>query len=133
MRYRGDIEWEMAVTERDEPELLTQALRSLPDDDRERVLAWMLRHLPVVADPFRTGLSTLAPELSLRPRRPTSAGSQQVVPIRFSSEELAQLRAWSEQHGFSMAAVVRGLVSRFLDGQPDAQTQQGGSAEAEPP
>jgi hypothetical protein len=117
----------------DEPELLAQALNSLSEDDRERVVAWMLRHLPIVSDPYRTGLSAFAPELEIRTRRVMSPGSQQVVPIRFSSDEHARLRAWSEQHGFSMASVVRGLVSRFLDHQPDATTYQGGSAEAEPP
>jgi hypothetical protein len=117
----------------DEPELLSQALNSLSEEDRERVLAWMLRHLPVIADPYRTGLSGLgATELALR-RRVAPVGGQQVVPIRFSSDEHARLRAWSEQHGFSMASVVRGLVSRFLDSQPDATTPQGGSAEGEPP
>lgn len=121
------------MADEDEADLLLQALNSLPEEDRDRVLAWMLRHLPVVADPYRTGLSALAPELALR-RRVTPVGGQQVVPIRFSSEEHARLRAWSEQHGFSMASVVRGLVSRFLDGQPNAQTQQDGPAEsAEPP
>jgi hypothetical protein len=120
------------VADEDEPELLVRALNSLSEGDRERVLAWMLRHLPVVADPYRTGLSALAPELALR-RRVPPVGGQQVVPIRFSSEEHARLRAWSERHGFSMASVVRGLVSRFLDGQPDAQTQDGPAESAEPP
>jgi hypothetical protein len=119
--------------EPDEPDLLMRALRSLNDEDRDRVLGWMFRHLPVVADPYRIGLADLgATELALR-RRLAPVGGQQVVPIRFSSDEHARLRAWSEQHGFSMAAVVRGLVSRFLDGQPEAETTAGGSAEAEPP
>ena len=125
----------------DEPDLLMQALRTLREEDRERVLTWMFRHLPVVADPYRTGLAELgATELALR-RRVAPVGGQQMVPIRFSSDEHARLRAWSEEHGFSMASVVRGLVSRFLDSQPDSQpnsqpdttTQQGGSAETEPP
>jgi hypothetical protein len=118
----------------DEPDLLMRALNSLSEGDRERVVAWMLRHLPVVADPYRSGLSVLAPELEIHTRRLRPPGGQQVVPIRFSSEEHARLRAWSEQHGFSMASVVRGLVNRFLDSQPDTTTQQGGPAEsAEPP
>jgi hypothetical protein len=44
----------------------------------------------------------------------------QVVPVRFSAEQHAQLREWCAEHGFSMATVVRGLVARFLESQlPD--------------
>lgn len=118
----------------DEPELLTQALRSLSDEDRDSVLAWLLRRMPE-AEGFPTQLGCPDP-VYMRQRGKQLAlgeGGFQVVPMRFTSSELARLRAWSEQHGFSMASVVRGLVSRFLDSQPDATTQQGGSAKAEPP
>jgi hypothetical protein len=40
-----------------------------------------------------------------------------MVPVRFSSEQHAQLRQWCSEHGFSMATVIRGLVARFLEGQ----------------
>jgi hypothetical protein len=46
---------------------------------------------------------------------------QQVVPVRFSTEQHAQLRAWCTEHGFSMATVIRGLVARFLEGQLPAR------------
>jgi hypothetical protein len=42
---------------------------------------------------------------------------QQVVPVRFTAEQHAQLREWCAEHGFSMATVIRGLVARFLEGQ----------------
>jgi hypothetical protein len=48
----------------------------------------------------------------------TQASGQQMVPVRFSSEQHAQLRQWCGEHGFSMATVIRGLVARFLEGQP---------------
>jgi hypothetical protein len=41
-----------------------------------------------------------------------------MVPVRFSSEQHARLRQWCSEHGFSMATVIRGLVSRFLESQP---------------
>jgi hypothetical protein len=121
----------------EEPRLLLKALGSIPEEDRDRVLAWMLARLPPAGE---TALltSALPDPATMRQRsKQVALGERgfQVVPMRFTSDELARLRAWSEEHGFSMAAVVRGLVSRFLDGQPDAgpKTQQGGSAEAEPP
>lgn len=40
-----------------------------------------------------------------------------VVPIRFPVRTHEQLKAWCEEHGFPMAAVVRGLVERFLESQ----------------
>jgi hypothetical protein len=38
-----------------------------------------------------------------------------VVPIRFPEPRYNELKAWCEEHQFPMAAVVRGLVERFLD------------------
>jgi predicted DNA-binding protein len=40
-----------------------------------------------------------------------------VVPIRFPAQIHEQLKAWCEEHNFPMAAVVRGLVERFLESQ----------------
>ena len=51
------------------------------------------------------------------------ASGQQMVPVRFSSQQHAQLRQWCGEHGFSMATVIRGLVSRFLEGQLPGQGQ----------
>jgi hypothetical protein len=41
----------------------------------------------------------------------------QVVTLRLPAERHAALREWCAAHGFSMAAVVRGLVERFLEQQ----------------
>ena len=49
--------------------------------------------------------------------RPSPPGGQQMVPVRFSTDQHAQLREWCAEHGFSMATVIRGLVARFLEGQ----------------
>jgi hypothetical protein len=40
-----------------------------------------------------------------------------MLPVRLPPELHERLRRWSNEHGFSMAAVVRGLVERFLDEQ----------------
>ncbi len=47
---------------------------------------------------------------------PAGEGSQ-LVTIRLPAERHAELRDWCSEHGFTMAAVVRGLVERFLEQQ----------------
>jgi hypothetical protein len=44
-------------------------------------------------------------------------GEHQVVPIRLPTDQHAALRDWCQEHGFTMATVVRGLVERFLEEQ----------------
>jgi hypothetical protein len=45
------------------------------------------------------------------------SGPVAMLPVRLPPELHERLRRWSNEHGFSMAAVVRGLVERFLDEQ----------------
>jgi hypothetical protein len=113
---------------KDPAQLLVKAIGALPEADRDRVYTWLLhrgfqtREAGVVAIPGRSRRAPVAtlleqdlqpvPEVSL-----TQASAQQMVPVRFSSEQHAQLRQWCSDHGFSMATVIRGLVSRFLEGQ----------------
>lgn len=108
--------------------LLVQAVGTLPAEDRDAVLAWLLRSNPQGIGIAALGQSGLG---GLRERRlgmvgdfiaaqaPAAgrpqAGAQQVVPVRFSAEQHAQLRGWCAEHGFSMATVIRGLVARFLE------------------
>jgi hypothetical protein len=40
-----------------------------------------------------------------------------MVPIRFPAKLHEQLKSWCEEHDFPMAAVVRGLVERFLESE----------------
>lgn len=115
--------------ERTPEQLLATALESLPSEQRQQVTAWLLvresRGLTPgwLGKPDRDELvRTLLPGAgSFREvfgRTPNIAGEgYQVVPVRLPVELHARLRDWSAEHGFSMATVVRGLVSRFLDGQ----------------
>ena len=53
-----------------------------------------------------------------RPPAPIEmTGPAAMLPVRLPPELHERLRDWSGEHGFSMAAVVRGLVERFLDEQ----------------
>ena len=72
--------------------------------------------------PGTTGLASVRGEASwralaaLKGLSPLGADPQ-VVPVRFPADRYEQLKAWCEQHNFPMAAVVRGLVERFLDSE----------------
>ncbi len=118
--------------------LLVTALAAVPEADRDLVYAWLLRRgsesgtasgLPVRRLARQVPLATLLQQnvtldpgfeagvISVRGTPLSQASGQQMVPVRFSSEQHAQLRQWCSEHGFSMATVIRGLVSRFLEGQ----------------
>jgi hypothetical protein len=110
-------------------ELLARALESLSSTDRQRVTMWLLSRvspglqLGWLGKSERDHLSsTLTPSASYRelfglPAGGVPAGEYQVVPVRLPADLHARLRKWSVANGFSMATVVRGLVSKFLDGQ----------------
>ena len=129
---------------KDPVDLLVKALAAMPEADRDLVYAWLLRrgsepgrvtgpaprHLAQrvpVATLLRQNV-TLNPELEagvtiVSGTQLPQASGQQMVPVRFSSEQHTQLRQWCNDHGFSMATVIRGLVSRFLETQPPGQGQ----------
>jgi hypothetical protein len=129
----------MAAPEEPSPEqLLARALESLSSDDRQRVTMWLLSR---VSPGLQLGwlgrqerdqlMATFQPGTSLRElyasrfTGSTLAGEgHQVVPVRLPTDLHSRLRTWSAEHGFSMATVVRGLVSRFLDGQQSGQDAQ---------
>ena len=112
-------------TPKDPVQMLVSALGGLTEADRDLVYTWLLRQgfgTGGAAVPGgRRGASLTAllqSNLTLAPGAPLApATGQQMVPVRFSSEQHAQLRQWCSEHGFSMATVIRGLVTRFLEGQ----------------
>jgi hypothetical protein len=102
---------------------LVELLESLPAEDRKQITVWLLG-----LGRLRSGLSfagapataTLASEVPLAPRLASGlpAGEEsQLVTIRLPADRHNQLRMWCTEHGFTMAAVVRGLVERFLEEQ----------------
>jgi hypothetical protein len=109
--------------------LLVSAIGTLPDEQRDLVLTWLLhqrpaiyRHTALRGTP-QAGEALQAPWPAEEPlmagasMRAAGATGQQVVPVRFPAEQHAQLREWCAEHGFSMATVIRGLVARFLESQ----------------
>jgi hypothetical protein len=114
-------------------ERLAELLETAAPDVRREITAWLLR----MRQPPQVGMPWLPPAVQLQ----SHAGSRhdpherlasllhsmtgnlpatvdsQVVTIRLPSTRHAALRDWCAEHGFSMAAVVRGLVERFLEEQ----------------
>lgn len=118
--------------------LLLKAVRGLPQKEQDQVLAALIRSAlpsPVTAAgrpapgslPHpRPASAPLPPEMLLLsdPATAAQAGSVEasgsgvaMLPVRLPPELHERLRRWSNEHGFSMASVVRGLVERFLDEQ----------------
>ena len=125
-------------------EKLVALLETLPAEDRKEIVTWLLgRSNPPVSSAIAlawppaslsAGLSTgMPPGLLSRiggePHEPDErrlrrlAGTlpagedSQLITIRLPAERHGELRAWCASHGFTMAAVVRGLVERFLEDQ----------------
>ena len=130
-----------AFSSTDTARLLVRALSQLPPADRDRVYTWLLgtslTPQPGVTGPLghlgwavkaeapparQQDFAEAGAELVRTLFRGAPAPAQQMVPVRFSVEQHARLRAWCTEHGFSMATVIRGLVDRFLDSQPPAGT-----------
>ena len=112
-------------------ELLLKAIRSLPDDEQEQLLSRLLDQVaggpaPAAGSPVPRGrlpmdlaLSGPAPVLQPLGHLPPPAEDTglKVLPVRLPTGDYDRLKAWSKQHDFSMAVIVRTLVERFLDQQ----------------
>ncbi|MEQ7009621.1 hypothetical protein ABN028_25950 [Actinopolymorpha sp. B17G11] len=150
----------LSPAEPDTPEgpetLLLRALGSLPEAQRHDVLRWLFERIPQAAPPLRDlGAQAPGPEAeiarSLAARHAAHQGpgdteaarqallfgmsdpmrgDYQMVPVRLPTADHARLRAWSQEHGFAMATIIRGLLARFLDeqhpGSPEAGTAPAG-------
>ena len=49
-----------------------------------------------------------------------ASGPLRTMPVRFPEQQYQRLKAWSEEHKFPMAVVVRGVIERFVDEQQPA-------------
>ena|SRR5437773_983538 len=112
-RYHGRM-----TTHRTGPsERLAELLETLPPEERQQITAWLLDRSP-------GQLPTFSSARHLASILPAGEGSQ-LVTLRLPAERHGQLRDWCAEHGFTMAAVVRGLVERFLEEQARIATPQG--------
>lgn len=110
--------------------LLLKAVNGLAEDEREVVLAYFFElGLGVRESPFLGPLIHASAEIRAREdtgaeqERPKvvfsaqrAVGPDQVmIPVRLSTTQHGRLKEWCAEHGFPMAAVVRGLIERFLE------------------
>ena len=102
-------------------DLLLKAIRGLPIDEQDEALKGLLR--PIRDRPrtpmFGDDPAPLAADLVVSPDQPSDIGKQTSQPllVRLPVGLHERLRTWSTGHGFSMAAIARGLIERFLDEQ----------------
>lgn len=99
------------------PAKLAALLETLPSDDRQEISAWLIagaRHSPL--SPFdynqfeETLFSVGAPPFPAK-------DDTQLSTVRLPAQSHARLRDWCSENGFTMAAVFRVLVERFLEDQ----------------
>jgi hypothetical protein len=101
-------------------EKLAALLETLEPADRQEITAWLLGGSARRAWPLGQVLHR-----DLLASREVATGlvageASQLVNIRLPTEAHERLRTWCNEHSFSMAAVIRGLVERFLDDQERA-------------
>lgn len=103
--------------------LLLKAIRSLPQDEQDEVLRSIIGQAfaaPGTA-PAMHGADVLAasPSVTMVAGPPFDAVKQMTAPllVRLPADLHDRFRRWSTTNGFSMAAVARGLIERFLNDQ----------------
>jgi hypothetical protein len=104
-------------------DLLLKAIRSLPQDEQDEVL----RSIIGQALGGRGSLSAMqgadvfsaAPDFTVVSGPSFDTVKQMTAPllVRLPADLHDRFRRWSTTNGFSMAAVARGLIERFLDDQ----------------
>ena len=104
--------------------LLLKAIKSLPQDEQDEVLRSIIGRAFGArgASPLTFhGPDVLAspPDVTIEPGPPFDTVKQMTAPllVRLPADLHDRFRRWSTTNGFSMAAVARGLIERFLDDQ----------------
>jgi len=99
---------------------LVELLETLPPATRQEITVWLLGRGTPVGHPATALLSSpdLRGHALMGGLGSLPAGEEsQLVTFRLPAERHAELRAWCAEHNFTMAAVVRGLIERFLEDQ----------------
>jgi len=110
------------TTEPGPPQKLAALLETLDPAERQEIVSWLLgrgvrgwslaatRHRELFGTPDLLASRDLATGL-------VSGENSQLVTVRLPAAQHERLRDWCTDHNFTMAAVVRGLIERFLDDQ----------------
>lgn len=100
-------------------DLLLKAIRSLPQDEQDEVLRSIVGRAFAGPDTPTHGMELFPPDFTVTPGPQFDAMKQMTAPllVRLPADLHDRLRRWSTTNGFSMAAVARGLIERFLNEQ----------------
>jgi hypothetical protein len=101
----------------EDPELkLAKLLDLAPPEDRHAITVWLLQSSAAAIGrrSWMIKQFTLGAPGKLPGVLPSGEESQ-LVTVRLPQEQHTQLRAWCSEHNFTMAAVIRGLLERFLE------------------
>jgi hypothetical protein len=108
------------TTEAGPAQKLADLLETLDPAERKELVAWLLgrgtRGWSVHLGPDLLEARDVGSALA------TGEGSQ-LVTVRLPAAQHERLRDWCADHNFTMAAVVRGLIERFLDDQDRSATR----------
>lgn len=100
------------------PAKLAALLETLPSEERQEIAAWLFTGSRAKVDPFSFDPNRFEEMIIAVGKAPFPvADDTQLSTVRLPTASHAKLRAWCSAHGFTMAAVIRGLVERFLDQQ----------------
>ena len=115
--------------------LLLKALDSLSERERNEVLSFLIERalVPVGtgravspgsrAETFTLGTAQRA-VAGLGASYATLPADHRMFPVRLPERDHARLKQWCDYNGFPRAAVVRGLIERFLDErQPESESK----------
>jgi hypothetical protein len=98
--------------------LLLRALAGLAPDERELVLHALLSGSIAGPTPGARRVPTSITEhFQVQQGRELGRQLEQPLLVRLPSALHARFRRWATDNGFTMAAVMRGLLERFLDDQ----------------
>jgi len=105
-------------------DLLLKAIRSLPQDEQDAVMRSLIgRAFGAAAGPPDHGMDVLphsvGPDVTVLTGATFETTKQMTAPllVRLPADLHDRFRRWSTTNGFSMAAVARGLIERFLNDQ----------------
>jgi hypothetical protein len=101
-------------------DLLLKAIRSLPQHEQDEVMRSIVgRAFGVEEPPPFERVPPPGPDVAVASWPAFDTSRQMTAPllVRLPADLHDRLRRWSTTNGFSMAAVARGLIERFLNEQ----------------
>lgn len=99
------------------PAKLAALLETLPSAERQEISAWLIAGAHPAPTPQFDYVKFEENLLSIGAAPFPAKDDTQLSTVRLPTESHARLREWCTANGFTMAAVFRVLVERFLEDQ----------------